>query len=165
MVFDFYPWKIEVDVEKTRKFYQENDYSSNKEWNKMFSDILNLSQQDFFDNLGIDLMKIEVRKNEFEDNEEVPFIYTINFLLCGKFLSMTKYQLDMYADEEIFGQSVVLEPIECIEADRLITYDGLGLEGTGVRFRHPASYFEESQFQEWNCGFINGTLIHNNDFK
>ena len=126
MIFDFYPWKIDANIEKTKKFYQGNDYSSNKEWNKMFVDILNPMQREFFDNLGIDLMKIEVRKNEFEDNEEVPFIYTINFLLCGKFLSMTKYQLDMYADEEIFGQNVVLDSIECIEADRLITYDGLG---------------------------------------
>lgn len=22
MIFEFYPWKIEVDVEKTRKYYQ-----------------------------------------------------------------------------------------------------------------------------------------------
>jgi len=159
MVFDFYPWKIEVDVEKTRKFYQENDYSSNKEWNKMFSDILNPLQQDFFDNLGIDLMKIEVVKNEFEDNLEVPFIYSINFLICGTFLSLTKYQLDMYQNEEIFGRSIDLDVIQCIETDRLITYDGLGLSGTGMRFRHPASHFEEQRFQEWNCGFVNGALI------
>ena len=33
MIFDFYPWKIETDVEKTRRFYEENDFSSNKEWN------------------------------------------------------------------------------------------------------------------------------------
>ena len=159
MIYDFYPWKIDVDVENTREFYQENDYSYNKEWNRLFVDILTPIQRGFFTELGVDMMRIEVRKNEFEDNEEVPFIYTINFLLCGKFLSMTKHQLDMYADEEIFGQSVVLDSVECIEADRLITYDGLGLVGTGMRFRHPASYFEESQFQEWNCGFINGALI------
>ena len=30
MIFDFYPWKIDVDIENTRNFYQENDYSSNK---------------------------------------------------------------------------------------------------------------------------------------
>ena len=67
MIFDFYPWKIDANIEKTKKFYQGNDYSSNKEWNKMFVDILNPMQREFFDNLGIDLMKIEVRKNEFED--------------------------------------------------------------------------------------------------
>ena len=79
MVFDFYPWKIDVDIENTRNFYQENDYSSNKEWNKMFVDVLTPIQREVFDELGIDMMKIEIRKTEFEDNEEVPFIYTINF--------------------------------------------------------------------------------------
>ena len=79
MVFDFYPWKIDVDIENTRNFYQENDYSSNKEWNKMFVDVLTPIQKEVFDELGIDMMKIEIRKTEFEDNEEVPFIYTINF--------------------------------------------------------------------------------------
>ena len=159
MIYDFYPWKVDVDIEKTREFYQENDYSSNKDWNRMFVEILNPIQREFFDNLGVDMMKMEVQKTEFEDNEEVPFVYSINFLLRGTFLSMTKYQLDIYTDEEIFGQSIDLDSIECIETDRLITYDRLGLAGTGVRFRHPASYSEESQFQEWNCGFINGTLI------
>ena len=159
MVFDFYPWKIDVDIENTRNFYQENDYSSNKEWNKMFVDVLTPIQREVFDELGIDMMKIEIRKTEFEDNEEVPFINTINFLLCAKFLSMTKQQMEMNADEEIFGQSVAWDSIECIETDSLIAYDGLDLEGTGIRFRHPASYFEESRFQEWDCGFINGSLI------
>lgn len=125
----------------------------------MFVDILNPIQRDFFDNLGVDMMKMEVQKIEFEDNAEVPFVYDINFLLCGRFLSMTKHQLDVYMDEEIFGQSVVVDSIEWIEVDSLINYDGLGLSGTGVRFRHPALYLEESRFQEWDCGFINGTLI------
>ena len=159
MIYEFYPWKIDVDIEKTRNFYQENDYSSDKDWNRMFMDTLNPMQKEFFDNLGVDMMKMEVHKTEFEDNPEVPFIYSINFLLSGKFLSLTKHQLDLYMDEEIFGQRVVEDSIEGIEVDSLINYEGLGLPGTGVRFRHPATYWEESQFQEWDCGFINGTLI------
>ena len=39
MIFDFYPWKIDANIEKTKKFYQGNDYSSNKEWNKMKSEL------------------------------------------------------------------------------------------------------------------------------
>ena len=88
MVFDFYPWKIDVDIENTRNFYQENDYSSNKEWNKMFVDVLTQIQREVFDELGIDMMKIEIRKTEFEDNEEVPFIYTINFFQVLSFLKL-----------------------------------------------------------------------------
>lgn len=158
MVFDFYPWKIDVDVEETRCFYQENDYSSNKEWNKMFVEVLNASQIDFYHNLGIDLMKIEVEKVDFIDNEEVPFIYSIDFLTCGKFLSLPKQQLEVYADEDVFGKSVEIDLIECIETEDLVTYDGFGL-GTGIRFKHPAVHFEEERFEKWDCGFIAGALI------
>ena len=158
MVFDFYPWKIEVDIEETTKFYEENDFSSNKEWNNKFVTLLNPIQKDFFHNLGIDLSKIEIEKRDFVDNEEVPYIYSINFLFCGRFLSMPKEQLDMYSDEEAFGTSIDRKLIESIETDDLVVYDGLGL-GTGIRFKHPAIHFEEEQFQEWDCGFIDGALI------
>ena len=158
MVFDFYPWKIDVDVEKTRRFYQENDYSSNKEWNKMFVEVLNESQIDFFDNFGIDLMKIEIEKHDFVDNEEVPYIYSIDFLIYGRFLRLPKEQLDVYLDEEVFGASIDLQSIESIETDDMVVYDSLGL-GTGIRFKHPATHFEDEQFQEWECGYIAGALI------
>lgn len=158
MVFDFYPWKIEVDIEKTRKFYQENDFSSNMEWNNKFAALLNPVQKDFFNNLGIDFMKIEIEKRDFVDNEEVPYIYSINFLFCGRFLSMPKEQLDVYSDEEVFGASIDQDSIEGIETDDLVVYDGLGL-GTGIRFKHPATHFEDEQFEKWDCGFIDGALI------
>ena len=158
MVVDFYPWKMDIDIDETRRFYQDNDYSSNKEWNKMFVEVLNASQIDFFHNLGIDLMKIEVEKCDFVDNEEVPFIYSIDFLLCGKFLSLPKVQVELYSDEEVFGKYVELDLSECIETEDLVIYDGLGL-GTGIRFKHPATHFEEKRFEEWACGFIGGALI------
>ena len=115
-------------------------------------------QKDFFHNLGIDLSKIEIEKRDFVDNEEVPYIYSVNFLFCGSFLSMPKEQLDVYLDEEAFGTSIDRKLIESIETDDLVVYDGLGL-GTGIRFKHPAIHFEEEQFQEWDCGFIDGALI------
>ena len=65
MIFDFYPWKIETDVEKTRRFYEENDFSSNKEWNNKFATLLNPIQKDFYHNLGIYLSKIEIEKLDF----------------------------------------------------------------------------------------------------
>lgn len=158
MIFDFYPWKIDVDVEKTRRFYQENDFSSNTEWNNKFVELLNPMQKDFFCKLGIDITKIEIEKHDFEDNEEVPYIYSIHFLFCGRFLSLPKEQLDLYSDEEIFGNSIDLNSVESIEAEVLVVYDELGL-GTGIRFKHPATHFEEKQFQEWDCGLIAGALI------
>lgn len=158
MIFDFYPWKMDVDIEKTKEFYQDNDYSVNKEWNEEFINRLNISQREFFDRLNIDLMKIEIERRDFIDNEEVPYILSIDFLICGKFLSMPKEQLEIYMDEEVFGESVDINAIESISTDELVAYDGLEL-GTGIRFKHPATHFEEKQFQEWNCGFICGTLI------
>lgn len=35
MIFEFYLWKIEVDVEKTRKYYQMKDMSSDKKINNI----------------------------------------------------------------------------------------------------------------------------------
>lgn len=158
MIFKFFPWTIDVDIEGTQKFYQDNDYSINKEWNKMFISSLNESQYDFFDRLGIDLMKIEIEKHELKD-VEVPYFISINFLFCGKFLAMPKEQLELYQDEEIYGTSLEFDSVEAILSDELSFYDGLGLVGTGIRFKHPISHFEGSQFEGWNCGFINGALI------
>ena len=124
----------------------------------MFTELLNPLQKEFFNNLGIDLMKIEIEKRDFLDNEEVPFIYSIDFLICGRFLSLPKVQLDVYSDEEVFGTSIYLQSIESIETDDLVAYDDLGL-GIGIRFKHPAIHFEEKRFEEWDCGFIGGALI------
>ncbi len=116
MVFDFFPWTIDVDIEGTKRFYQDNDYSINKEWNKVFINSLNIPQYDFFDRLGIDLMKVEIERHELKD-------------------------------------------VEVILDDEVSFYDELGLEGTGIRFKHPISHFDEKQFEKWDCGFINGALI------
>ena len=103
-------------------------------------------------------MKIEVEKHDFEENTEVPFIFSINFLFCGKFLSMPMEQLELYQDEEVYGKSMKFGAVESIPIDSLATYDELEI-GTGIRFKHPASHFEGSQFEKWDCGFIEGALI------
>lgn len=158
MLFDFLPWKIEVDLEKTKQFYIENDYSVNKEWNQNFSKCLNANQRAFFDTLNVDLMNVVVDRHDFEDNEEVPYMLSIHFFVCGKMLSMPEQQLELYMDEEVFGAIVNKDEIEPIETDDLITYDALNL-GTGIRFKHPAVLFEDEKFQKWDCGVVCGSLI------
>lgn len=37
-------------------------------------------------------------------------------------------------------------------------YDDLGI-GIGIRFKYPFSHFEDSCFEKWDCGFINGAVI------
>ena len=44
MIFEFSPWKIEADIEKTKSLYAENDYSIDKEWNEIFVANLNALQ-------------------------------------------------------------------------------------------------------------------------
>ena len=158
MVFDFFPWKIEADIEGTKRLYQDNDYSLNKEWNKMFINSLNESQYDFFDRLGIDLMKIDIEKHDLID-VEVSYFLSINFLFYGKFLAMPKEQIELYRDEEIYGTGMEFKSVETVMCDKLALYDGLKLEGTGIRFKHPVSHFEGSMFEKWDCGLINGALI------
>lgn len=158
MIFEFSPWKIDVDIEKTKCLYAENDYSVDKEWNEIFVANLNVLQKDFFEMLGIDTMKIEVEKHNFEENSEVPFMLSVNFLFCGKFLTMPREQLELYRDEEIYGKVIEMESVESITTDGLAVYDELSI-GTGIRFKHPVSHFEGSQYEKWDCGFINGALI------
>ena len=158
MVVEFFPWKMDVEIEKTKKLYQENDYSINKEWNEYFTSSLKSFQKDFFDGLGVDLMKIEIEKHDFEENEEVPYIFSIDFLFCGKFLAMPEEQLELYMDEEIYGTCMEIKEVECVPTEEMVTYEELGL-GIGIRFKHPVSHFEGKEFEEWDCGFINGATI------
>ena len=99
-----------------------------------------------------------IEKRDFVDNEEVPYIYSVIFLFCGSFLSMPKEQLDVYSDEEVFGNSIDWNSVESIETDKLVVYDGLGFS-MGIRFKHPAIHFEDKQFEEWDCGFVAGAFI------
>ena len=158
MIIEVHPWKLDVDIEGTKNFYKDNDYSLNKEWNRNFVNGLNKCQKEFFENLGIDLMNIEIEKHDFEENPEVPFIYSVNFLFCGKFLSMPEEQIEMYREEEIYGSCFEIESVESVPCKALSVYDGLGL-GIGMRFKYPFSHFEDSRFEKWDCGFINGAVI------
>lgn len=42
--------------------------------------------------------------------------------------------------------------------EALSVYDDLGI-GIGIRFKYPFSHFEDSCFEKWDCGFINGAVI------
>ena len=56
MIIEVHPWKLDVDIEGTKNFYKDNDYSLNKEWNRNFVNGLNKCQKEFFENLGIDIL-------------------------------------------------------------------------------------------------------------
>ena len=48
MIADFYPWKIDVDIEATKQFYDENDWSEDRAANQKFCDVMTGKQKQFF---------------------------------------------------------------------------------------------------------------------
>lgn len=109
MIFDFNPWQLDIDIESTKLFYESNDYSEDKNLNKDFRESLTKEQKDFFDSLGIDLLKIEINEALYDipKDSEMPALQTkriaVNFLMKGKILSVPQYQKDLYKDEEVYG--------------------------------------------------------------
>lgn len=67
MLFELYPWKIDVDIAKTKELYENKDFSVDKEENKKFLAMLNETQRDFFRELFIDVTKIQVETVNYGD--------------------------------------------------------------------------------------------------
>ena len=59
MVFDFYPWNLDVDVEGTRLLYRDNDYAGKRKVNERFWQAMSDGQKRFFHSLGVDFMRVE----------------------------------------------------------------------------------------------------------
>ena len=62
MEFNFYPWKLEIDVEKTRALYAKKTFAVDEEVNQILLSKLTKEQRDFLDSLGVDPAKIQVHK-------------------------------------------------------------------------------------------------------
>lgn len=164
MLADFYPWKIDVDIEATKRFYDENDWSEDKAANQKFCDVMTGKQKQFFSALGIDVHKVktEERVHEIPDEEETPggkiYVRTLDFLFCGTFLSIPDYQWNLYNDEEIVGMRLpeTLEVVEMPEGEKLPVYD---IDGWCCVFKHPFFRMEEKRFKQWDCGYVLGSIL------
>lgn len=169
MIFDFNPWKLDVDVEGTKQLYKEVDYSTDKTANMEFFESLSLQQQQFFTSLGVDLTKVDVDKTVYEIPEDketaASRIYrmSVNFLLRGKILALPKYQKDIYSDEEVFGKNFPksIKVLSSNDEDYLKRFDN-GI-GAGIVFKHPCFHYDNQKFKEWDCGYILGTILIMND--
>lgn len=62
MEFNFYPWKLDIDVEKTKALYVEKTFAVDEEANRILLSKLTKEQRDFLDSLGVDSTKIQVHK-------------------------------------------------------------------------------------------------------
>lgn len=170
MIFDFYPWQLDVDVEKTRELYKKTDYSIDKAANVEFIKGLSAEQLNFFNSLGVDLAKIEVDKTIYEipEDEEThaskKYRMFINFLIEGKILALPKYQKDIYSDEEMFGNEFpeLIKVSPDHEEYLEIFHNGIG---AGIIFKHPCFHYDDDKFKNWDCGYILGTILIMQDIK
>lgn len=163
MEFNFYPWKLEIDVEKTRALYAKETFAVDEEANQILLSILTQEQRDFLDSLSVDPAKIQVHKKEYDLSEEECeekelHSLEVAFLLCGKFLSAPADQIEMYKDKDVYGRNIVPEDldIEMVDTDELFAPIEFGI---GLRFKHPVSHFECNEYTSWDCGYVCGSTI------
>lgn len=163
MEFNFYPWKLEIDVEKTRELYAKKTFAVDEEANQILLSKLTKEQRDFLDSLGVDPEKIQVHKKEYDlseeecDEDELRSL-EVAFLLCGKFLSAPADQIEMYKDKDVYGRNIVPEDldIEMVDTDELFAPIEFGI---GLRFKHPVSHFSGDEYMSWDCGYVCGSTI------
>lgn len=74
---------------------------------------------------------------------------------------MPANQIELYQDEEYYGEKFDLSHVESVssgEEELLLSYDFDG-RGTGIRFKHPILHFEGEQYKQWDCGYVYGALL------
>ncbi len=162
MIFQFDPWKLDIDVEATRKLYSENDYALDREINMRFAEWYPAELKSLFESVGVDPLKLcaEEKIHEIPEDEENSggriYVRTMDFLMCGKILALPEFYRELYSDEEMFGGKLP-DTLEwtVISEDGIPFYDAGGL---GIVFKHP--YFRDpDQYSEWDCGYIAGSIL------
>lgn len=165
MIYEFLPWKLDVDAEATKLFYETNDCSKDKSVNEEFIESLTEEQKNSFNSLGVNLFKIEVDKTIYDipEDEDTPASkikrIVINFLIKGKILALPQYQKEIYSDEEVFGKDfpASISVSSSNDDDYLKTFDnGIGL---GIVFKHPCFHYDDEKFKKWDCGYILGSIL------
>lgn len=144
MVYEFYPWKIDVSREKTIQYYQTEDMSAEKGINKLAENKLTKRQREFFSNLGIDISKILVQRKLA--------CFELRFYIAGNIRGLPKSQKEAF--ENIF-------PITCPNDVELYVTDNFlsDIDGMAFRFKHPCSYFQDEVCDKWNCDFFYGMAL------
>ncbi len=161
MIFDFYPWTLDIDVEATKRLYLENDYSIDDVANTNFIKHLSEKQKNFFVSVGVNPMKIRVEEMVYipNDNETIAKNNRtlVDFMMCGQFVAIPTFQKELYG--AVFGAELPKSlKIITTQEDSLPAYDIDGL-GVGIVFKHPVTRFDTEIYQSWDCGYIIGSIL------
>ena len=170
MLFEFYPWKIEADVEATKRLYLTNDYAKDKRINQKFYGTMSDKQKDFFISLGVDIMKTdaEEKTHSVPDEGEIPgekiYVRSIDFLFCGRFHTIPEYQRHFYSDGEAFGEELpkTLKIVPMSKEEKIPVF---GIDGLPCVFKHPRLRFDTPEFRKWDCGYILGSILTMKDLS
>lgn len=164
MIFDFEPWKLEIDVEATKGHYGNKEYNGNIDLANKVMKILTEEQKDFFTLLGIDISKADMREYIYDFPEENPPTKTssiiISFLLCGRFCEIPEFQNKLYweGDEKIFTDQAPtdLTVVRVGNGEYFPTYD---VNNMAVIFKHPFFSIQDQKFEKWECGYMLGEAV------
>ncbi len=84
--------------------------------------MLSEKQTHLFKQIGIDLEKIKVECHKLPEeitDIKVKEIFEISFLICGKLLSITLFQAEVYGSEDVFGKDA-LKGVEIIDSAEIL---------------------------------------------
>ena len=57
MIFEFDPWKLDIDVKATEALYAQNDFATDKSVNETFVNAFTKEQKAFFRSVGVNPMR------------------------------------------------------------------------------------------------------------
>lgn len=159
MTYKFNSWEIDINLADTKKYYANNDDSIDKKINNRFLELLSDEQKQFFNQFGLDMLNVNVEYHKLAEETsdmEVKEIYDVTFLLCGKLLSISSFQADIYGAEDVFGKDS-LKNVKVFPIDNIINSDTI--DGMLISFKHPCMFFPEEKYEHWDCGFVLGKAI------
>lgn len=65
MIFDFYPWKMDIDIKATEQLYERKDYAKDRNANQTMLEAMSEKQKNFFVSVGVDILKAKVTEKVY----------------------------------------------------------------------------------------------------
>ncbi|MFA9378780.1 MAG: hypothetical protein ACERKZ_18850 [Lachnotalea sp.] len=164
MIFDFKPWKLDIDVDATRKQYCNNECNRNIKLTNKVMQLLSKDQKDFFTSLSVDISKAEIKENIYDfpvDNPPDKILrIQILFMMFGRFRAIPEFQNELYweGDEKIFIDRFPtdLNVVNASNGEYFTTYN---VDTMAVVFKHPYLSIQNEKFKKWECGYVLGAAV------